>query len=273
MHRVRVNDIELHYERRGEGAALVLLHGLGTGSADWDFVMPALAQRYRVIAPCQRGFGESDRPRGPYSIPVLADDVRGLLDALGIERCHLCGVSMGGAVALQFAVDHPARLDSLIVINSQPSFVIDSWKKRLMYLSRLWLAHTIGLRRLARVQARHNFPGPGFAALRKQLDGRFHNTRGPYIGTLRALAGWQVVGKLGRVTAPVLMIASEFDFTPPEEKARFAALFPDARVEVVAGARHAVHVERPDAVSSLMLRFLAQVERRRPEPAAPASAG
>lgn len=272
MPRLRVNGIELHYLQQGEGTALVLLHGLGTGSADWDYVMPALSQRFRVIAPCLRGFGASERPPGPYSVPLLADDVLGLLDALAIERCHLCGVSLGGAVALQFAVDHPARLESLIVINSQPSFVIDSWRKRLMFLSRVWMARTLGLERLARVQARRNFPGPEFASLRAELEGRFHNTPEPFMGTLHSLAGWQVVDKVGAVSAPVLFVASELDYTSPAEKARFAALFPDARVEVIAGARHAVHVERADELSDVMLRFLDNVATMSSGQATPAAA-
>lgn len=273
MPRIRVNDIELHYEDAGDGVPLVLVHGLGTGSADWAFVMPALTRRHRVIAPCLRGFGESERPPGPYSIPLLADDLRALLDALGVGRCHVCGVSMGGAVALQFAVDHPERVKSLTVINSQPSFVIDSWRKRAMYLSRLWMARLLGFRRLARIQARHNFPGEEFAALRKQLEGRFENTRVPYIGTLKSLAGWQVADRLERITAPVLLLASEFDYTAPEEKQRYARLFPDARVEVAQGARHALHLERPDAVSEALLEFIAQAEQGDLAAAEPAAAG
>lgn len=260
MPTIDINGVQLHYREHGEGSALLLVHGLGTGSADFAPMLPRLSRQHRVIAPCLRGFGESQRPPGPYSIPLLADDLRALLDALGIARCHVCGVSMGGAVVLQLAVDDPGRLSSLIVINSQPSFVIDTWKKRLLYLSRLWLTRLLGFERFGRLQARRNFPGPGFAELRGSLRGRYRNTPAAYFGMLRALAGWEVVDRLQRVQAPVLMIASEFDYTPPAEKRRFAALFRNARVEVIAGARHAVHLERSDEVADAVARFTAAVE-------------
>lgn len=262
MPTVSVNGISLHYVEQGHGNGLLLVHGLGTGAADWENQLPALSPHFRVIVPCLRGFGESERPPGPYTMGGFADDLIQLMDALGIDRFHLCGVSMGGAIAFELAARWPGRVHSLIVINSQPSFALDTVKKRLLFGSRRWLARILGLERLARLQARLNFPGREYASLRASLRGRFHNTPGPYLAALDAVGNWQVLSELHRISAPTLFIAAEHDYTSPAEKAYFASLLHDARVEIVAGARHAVHVERPDQVNQIMLRFLRSIERR-----------
>ncbi len=252
-----VNGITLHYEDEGRGDPVLLVHGLGTGSADWACQVPALASRYRVIAPCLRGFGQSERPEGPYSIGLFAEDLDALLDHLGIDRCHVCGISMGGAVSLQFAVDRPERLRSLVLINSQPSFEIDTLRKRMLVLSRTVLTRTLGLNREAAIQLRRNFPGRANRELREKLRGRFRNDIGPYMQSLKAIAGWTVADQVGGIAVPVLFIAAELDYTRPEEKAGYAAMFPDARLVTIAGARHAVHLERPGEVNDLLLEFLA----------------
>ena len=88
---------------------LVLLHGLGEGSADWDGVAPAFARHWRVYAPDLRGHGRSDRP-GDYSVELMEADVLGFLDATGLDRVDLIGHSMGGLVGYLFAGDHPQRV-------------------------------------------------------------------------------------------------------------------------------------------------------------------
>ncbi|HWY24837.1 MAG TPA: alpha/beta fold hydrolase, partial [Nevskia sp.] len=92
--------VRLHYEEAGEGVPLVLLHGIGASRQDWEFNVPALARRYRVITPDLRGFGLSERS-GNYSVATFANDIWQLLEQLEVERFHLIGHSMGGAVALQ----------------------------------------------------------------------------------------------------------------------------------------------------------------------------
>lgn len=255
-----VNGTELYYEQQGSGEPLVLVHGLGTGSADWQFQFKAFAQAYQVIAPCLRGFGRSPRVQGEYSIPLFADDLAALLDQLQIERCHLCGVSMGGAVSFQFAVDHPQRVRSLVAINSQPTFELNTLKKKLLYNSRAWMARWLGLEQVSRVQLKRNFPGPGHAGLRDQLHGRFSNDPAIYLAALRALRDWTVVDRLPVIKAPVLVLASEFDYSTPEEKRQLVAGLPDARVVTVPGGHHAVHIEMPEFVNQAILEFLQSVD-------------
>mgnify|MGYP003694486091 CR=1 FL=1 len=170
----RLKDLNLHYLQHGQGDPILLLHGLGSSSYDWEFQVPAFSKHFRVIAPCLRGFGDSDKPPGPYSIDLFAKDMIALLDHLGIERCHVMGFSMGGAIAFQMAIDQPQRLSSLIVVNSQPSFELDHWRAHLMVITRIGMASVLGLERMTRYVAKRLFPRPDQAALRQ----RMHRTAG-----------------------------------------------------------------------------------------------
>ncbi len=140
--------MQLEYEDRGEGEVLVLLHGLGCSARDWGLQMPALSSHFRVIAPSLRGFGDSARHSGPSSIMQYAEDVAALLDALGIERAHVFGHSMGGAVALQMAVAFQPRLLSLIVVNAQASFALRDWRRYILLLMRFMAQGPAGMERL-----------------------------------------------------------------------------------------------------------------------------
>src|SRR5262245_6113005 len=121
----RVPDIALagatlHYETRGrpDRPAIVLLHGLGSSSADWVFQLPALEAGYHVLAPDLRGHGRSSRPPGPLTIAAMARDVAALLDTLEIPSTHVAGLSLGGCVGLALALDDPARVRSLTLVNA-----------------------------------------------------------------------------------------------------------------------------------------------------------
>src|SRR5215469_12487769 len=111
-------DCRLHYHEAGDGPALVLLHGSGPGVTGWSNFrgnFPVFAQHFRTIVLDMPGFGRSDRPPLDRAYPrVAADALAGLLDALGIEQAHLLGNSMGGYVALEFALAYPDRVSRLV---------------------------------------------------------------------------------------------------------------------------------------------------------------
>lgn len=96
MPTVKVNDINMYYEIRGEGEPLVLIGGLATDITEFEGMIRELSQNYRVIAFDNRGAGRTDKPDIPYSIEMMTDDTAGLLNALGIELAHILGISMEG---------------------------------------------------------------------------------------------------------------------------------------------------------------------------------
>jgi 3-oxoadipate enol-lactonase len=115
MPTAKVGDINIYYEVHGDGEPLLLIMGYGAYSAQWAALIPHLSREYRVITFDNRGTGRSDKPDTPYTIKMMAADARGLLDVLGIEAAHVFGVSMGGMITQEFALNYPDRVISLIL--------------------------------------------------------------------------------------------------------------------------------------------------------------
>src|SRR5512146_1889888 len=107
MPTAKVNDITMYYEIQGEGEPLVLIAGLRLDIAEYNGIDSWLAQKYQVVAFDNRGAGRTDKPDIPYSIEMMADDIAGLLYALGVKQAHIIGISMGGRIALALALQHP----------------------------------------------------------------------------------------------------------------------------------------------------------------------
>lgn len=120
---VRVDaSVRIHYRRRGSGPAMVLLHGYPQTGHMWRKVMPALAERFTVIAPDLRGYGDSDRPASGYDKRTMARDVAGVIAALGLGRVALVGHDRGARVAHRFALDYPDRLSHLVLLDIAPTY-------------------------------------------------------------------------------------------------------------------------------------------------------
>jgi pimeloyl-ACP methyl ester carboxylesterase len=116
MPRQRVGDIEIYYEVHGGGPrTLVMIRGLGSNLLAWYAQIEEFARHYRCIVFDNRGAGRTDKPDAPYSIKQMADDTAGLMDALGITRAALLGISMGGMIAQEFALNHQQKLSCLIL--------------------------------------------------------------------------------------------------------------------------------------------------------------
>lgn len=119
-HRI-IHGYRRAYRMAGEGPAVLLIHGIGDSSATWAELIPELARHHTVIAPDLLGHGDSDKPRGDYSVAGYANGIRDLLGVLGIERATLVGHSLGGGVAMQFAYQYPERTDRLILVSAEAS--------------------------------------------------------------------------------------------------------------------------------------------------------
>lgn len=118
MPKIQTNGIELYYELHGSGAPLVLISGLGYPAWEWHKMVPYLAEKFQVITFDNRGVGLSDKPAGSYTAAMLAADVAGMLDTLGVEQAIILGHSMGGFVAQAFALIYPERVRRLILAST-----------------------------------------------------------------------------------------------------------------------------------------------------------
>lgn len=117
---IKANGIQIHYEEVGEGPPLLLIMGLSAEASLWEKHVEEYRKHFRCILMDNRGAGQSDAPQGPYSTKMLADDCAGLLDALNLERVHVCGISMGAAVSQWLSIAHPQRVRSQILVSAWP---------------------------------------------------------------------------------------------------------------------------------------------------------
>jgi len=254
---LRVEGARLYFQVAGAGEPLVLLHGLGASSADWENQVPEFARHFHVIVPDFRGHGASDRT-GEYGVERFATDTWQLLDRLKIRSATLLGHSMGGAVAMQMALDRPGCVPRLVLANTLPSFRTDTAGKHLMLWTRLLLMSLLGPRRLSEIMTRRLYPRPDQATLRAKVARRnAHNDKNVYLATIRALTQWSVREHLASFTMPVLVLASEHDYFGGAEVLPFTSALPNAQLQRFPGARHGLPLEMPEAFNRAVLEFLA----------------
>jgi 3-oxoadipate enol-lactonase len=262
--RVHVDDVELYCEIVGHGEPLLFIHGLGSCNADWGPQIECFRQDYRVITFDLRGHGRSSRPYDGYSIERFAQDAIVLLDALETGPAHVVGISLGGMVAFQLAVDAPRLVKSLTIVNSGPVVPAQTLRQRMPLYVRLLYIRTLGLRRMAKMIAKRLFPEPGQAALRSSfIDRLAGNDKRCYVASLRAIfAGWGVADRLSDIRCPVLFIAADQDYTPVELKQAYVDRLPTARMVVIPDSRHALPMEKPPEFNRALADFLARLEGR-----------
>jgi len=268
--RRQVRGRELGYDDHGQGAVVVLLHAFPFSRAIWrarggsDDVVAALAARFRVLAVDARGFGESElRASGgasaPYALTDLADDLAALLDALGVARAAVLGMSMGGYTALAFAARHAARLSALVLADTRAAADAPETRAK-------------------REQALATIHGAGADAyLDGSLAGMLSPSAPPGLHALvragaepRAdslVAGVEALrdrpdrtAELPAIACPTLVACGGEDaISPPAEMRRIAAAIPGARYVELPGAGHLAHLEAPAAFLTAAGSFLGDV--------------
>jgi pimeloyl-ACP methyl ester carboxylesterase len=257
MLNVRVNGTRISFVDKGKGAPVLLLHGLGGSHDDWRMQIPEFAARHRVIVPDLRGFGASER-REPFTIQQHARDLMALLAELSVERAHVVGLSMGGAVAIELALRAPRLVRSLVLVNTAPGFTLTNWQRRRMAWLRVLLALVLGVKGVARVFGKGMFPARSQGRLRRRFIRRAsHTSRWVYLATLRALTRWNAESRLHAIRAPTLVIGAQHDLTPSAEKRQWCLKIPDARFIEIAASHHHTELDSPDRLNRVVLTFLA----------------
>jgi pimeloyl-ACP methyl ester carboxylesterase len=243
----------------------VLLHGLGSSRNDWPLQLPVFTPHYRTIAVDLRGHGLSPKPAGPYRIEQMAVDVAQVLRRLDAHPAHVLGISLGGAVALQMALDFPDLVRSLVLVNTAARLVSDQWRHRLMGLRRMAGVYLYGMDRVAEGVAMRLFPWPEQAELRRETAERLKtNDRAAYRATLWAIARFDVRARLGEIACPTLIVAGDEDTTVPlASKHLLAERIPHSRLEIIADSGHATPVNQPEAFNRVVFQFLEQQEMLR----------
>lgn len=257
MPKQKVNDIEMYYELTGEGEPLLLIHGLGSSTRDWEYQVPSFSQKYQVITIDLRGHGKTDKPKGPYSMQMFANDIAELLKTIGISSTHILGISLGGGIAFQFAVDYPDLVKSLIIVNAGIEIPTDSFKMKLEAFKRTSIVKLVGMKKMGQVLAPRLFIKPEQEELRQKLIERWQeNDKKAYLSAMRALIGWSIRDQLDKIKCPTLIIGSDQDYAPSSIKEEYTALLPNAKFIEIRDARHAVAIEKPEEFNEIVMNFL-----------------
>jgi pimeloyl-ACP methyl ester carboxylesterase len=253
------------YRDEGTGEVLLLVHGMGGSSNTWSGVIPLLAKKYRVIAPDLLGHGESDKPRGDYSVGAFAVLLRDLLDALDVPRVTVIGHSLGGGIAMQFAHQHRQYCERIVLISSG-GFGDDVGRVlRLLSLPGSELVLPVIASRpavLAGNALRALMGSSDRFKARPSLSNR--DNRQAFLRTLRSVVDFrgQAVSALNRLcfhgVLPALIISGDQDRVIPVEHARAAhRTLPNSRLHIMSGVQHHPPTERPETVARLIDDFVA----------------
>ena len=261
---VQVAGVRIVHESWGAGPPLVCCHAFAVNRSMWRLQRARFAQTHRVVTFDQRGSGDSDHPvpaageGDPYTIDSFAEDLRGVLDDLGIRSARILGFSMGGATALRFATRWPERVEGLVLASTMasrlPAGIIDRARVVEQVLSREGL----------REAYRFYFGGPLFKGvhLKSRLEPQLetwaasatpHGFSGSYRVTIDRPS---MVAELHRIVAPTLILVGERDALYLEDAELMAHRIPRARMVVVKGVGHAMNIEAPEVFADEVMRFL-----------------
>ncbi len=217
MDKISINGIELAYARRGKGTPLVLLHGYPLDHHIWDDVTPMLEDKFDLILPDLRGFGDSTTVDAPYAMDDFASDIAGLLDRLGIQKAAIAGHSMGGYVALAFARLYPDRVNGLGLVSSQ-ALADPPDRKEGRYKSAAEVAEK-GIGGVVDAMTTKFTTDPRLQEFaRKNMEDQ---QPAAYIGALKAMAErYDSTSLLASMNYPVVVVHGDADALIPLERAR-----------------------------------------------------
>jgi 3-oxoadipate enol-lactonase len=253
--------LTLHYsDLNPDGTPIViLLHGLGATGDSWQLQFPALIESgFRILAPDMRGFGKSTYPEGHNNPRIMAEDVANFLNRLDVTSVYVVGISMGGTIALQFTLDHPSMVDSLLLVNTFARLRPKKISYWLFYSIRFLLIHVLGIPNQARFVVKRLFPYPEQEFLRETFYKQIIQAHpAGYRSTIKSFVNFNVTDRLCEIQSPALVVTGDKDtVVPPITQKELAEKIPNADQVVINNAGHAVIVEKPEEFNLAMLDFL-----------------
>lgn len=251
------DDVRLYWKLEGaEGLpVLLLLNSIGTDLSLWDAVLPVLRRNFRLLRMDTRGHGASDAPEGDYSLTMLAADAASVLGAAEIEQAAVAGVSLGGMVAMQLALDFPSRISALALVCTSAQMDEAAWE------SRIDTVRAQGTGAIAEM-AVGRLLSPAFVARHKDIAdglkrGIMTQSDDGYAGAGAAIRDMVLAGRLGDIKAPALVVTGETDISTPfaGHGDRLLAGIPGAR-HVGLACAHLPPIEAPGALATALRNFL-----------------
>ena len=255
---VENQGVKIYWDEQGVGEPLLLIMGLSYPSCMWQRIRPRLAKSYRTIALDNRGVGQSDVPGGVYSIPLMAADAAAVLDAAGVDSARVYGVSMGGMIAQEFALQYPKRTRSLILGSTASGgpHAVQAEPAALETLMRRGMTPEEAKEAIIPFIYDPSTP-------RERIDEdmairmKWYPTPEGYMGQLQGILGWECYSRLAQITAPTLVIHGETDRLIPAANAKLIAeRIPNAKLVLIPNASHIIETDQTSAALHAILDFL-----------------
>lgn len=259
-----LTDTRCYYEVLGQGDPLLLVPGLGVTCRTWDPVLPVLARHFTLILTDNRGLGMSQAKRQPSSLADYSSDLVELLDHLQIDRTHVLGLSLGGIISQRFAVDHPSRVDRLVLISCAARFT--PFLRQTAHLLRHALRRfpwEVFLRSIELLGTAPEYLDNNEELIEERLRAKCHVKldRRAVVAQLRCLACSEIDATDYRIAAPTLVLAGQDDRLIPSCYARkMAAAIPNSEFIELAQCGHNPFQEVPEIVVAKIIEFLSRRE-------------
>jgi 3-oxoadipate enol-lactonase len=258
---LETNDIKTYYEIHGEGTPLVLIPGMGMCHKLWIPQIGPFSQHFKVITYDVRGHGESTGSNARYSVKLFAADLIALLDILNISQSHICGLSMGGLIAQQFAIDYPDKVHKLIIAGSFSNLVL---RERIMAAYLKTVHHIlfifISMDSYARLHAKGLFRKEGQKDLRDFfLKERIDNiSTKEFLKAMSATSHFNCLDRLKEIKLPTLILTAERGKTERRQAEIMHREIADSRIEMIRDTFHVSNLEKPEEFNKLVIDFLLQ---------------
>jgi pimeloyl-ACP methyl ester carboxylesterase len=267
---IQGNGIDIHYIAAGSGAPVVLLAGFGGDHLSWGLQFPAFRARHHTIAVDNRGCGRSSAPDVPYTSALMAEDVVGVLDHLGIEAAHVVGLSLGGMIAQEVALAHPQRVLTLQLHSTMGRadpylrILLDTWRQVRAQLGREMVQQSMALWLFGR-RTFADRPALIELLMRQATTYPYAPSEVGFARQGEAVVTHDALARLGAISCPTLITAGEDDLlVPPRFGHELAAHIPHAELHRVPDVGHMWCWEKPEEFNALALDFIA---RHAPAPA------
>jgi len=258
--KTKANGVELYYEIIGSGPNLVLIEGLGVATWIWEKQTPELSKNFTVVAYDNRGAGKSEKPAGPYSISMMADDLAALLDSLKIPRAHILGISMGGFIAQDFALRYPAKVDRLILVATSaggPDHVPMAPEVLALMFVTDGAPRDLTRRKLALAYS-DSFMQKN-SEVEHLIDLRLADPQPPHAYMAQAMAGaaFNLSDKVRQIQAPTLIMAATGDRLVPIANAHnLNKKISNSQLKIYEGYGHQFFLENADEFNREVVKFL-----------------
>lgn len=263
MPKAQVNGINLYYELHGpeDGEVLVLSNGIMMSTASWAYQTPILSQHMRVLLYDCRGMWQSDHPEGPYSMEQHVEDLAGLLKALDIPKAHIGGISYGSEISMLFAIMHPELTKSLIVMDG-----VSEIHPLLKGQTYPWLmaAERHDAEMLLRTSYHMNFAEEWINSHQEFIESSVSRydaiDMDAFAELMKAFFALDITDQLSQINVPSLIIVGEKDLIKGRDYAEvIAEKIENAELIIIPGAGHAVCLEKPAEVNTLLIGFISKL--------------